>query len=354
MPAPLTTISPPFDLFKQIDVARDSKNGIWTMSGSTLTSPATPAAALQILYQPPPAYRWTVVAQRLSGSESLILGFTIEQHQAMCALEGWGKKLSGLNLVDGRTGDNNITTVRQPVFRDGQPNTIVLTVRPTRVQCEVNGRMVIDWTGSPQQLSLDHRFWDRNKLGGTLFLGSWDTSYAISKCQVELLPLSEALVSAKPRTAARQGSAPAGWPVPDGWHKLEDAASGFRAAFPAEPVTQPQGGGVQYIAEHEGMAFSAQMSPVNSGGGSDDAALGRLCQETFNTGEHRLLSASPVTKSGNVAKLSAVARDDDGQLYTIEMHLESGRLFTVFVVTSAGHEGKPVVRQFLSAFQVLP
>src|SRR5262245_15524239 len=122
MPTPLTSVSPPMDLFEYVDASRDARSGVWTMRGGTLISPATPAAAIQINYQPPPAYRWTVVAQRTSGSESLNLGFVIEQRPAMCALEGWGQKLSGLSLLDGQTGDNNATTVRQPVFVEGQPN----------------------------------------------------------------------------------------------------------------------------------------------------------------------------------------------------------------------------------------
>ena len=354
MPAPLTSISPPYDLLKEIDVARDSKNGIWTMSSGTLVSPATSAAALQILYQPPPAYRWTVVAQRLSGSESLNLGFMIEQQQAMCALEGWGQKFSGLSLLDGKTGDDNVTTVRQPVFKDGQPNTIVLTVRPTRVQCEVNGRMIIDWTGSPQQLSLDRRFWDKNKLGGTLFLGSWDTSYAISKCQVEVLPLSEALAS---RNQGADQPAATGavknWPVPTGWERLEDTGNGFRAAFPVKPFNQPQSAGVQYLAEHDNMAFSAQMAPAQ-GGGREDVALSRVCQQTFNTGEHRLVTVGTPTHDGKIWSLSAVARDDKGQIYTVRMYIKSRRIFTAFVLTDSGDERKPIVRQFLDAFQVIP
>ena len=197
MPAPLTTISPPIDLLKEIDVSRDSRNGTWTWREGSLVSPGISAAALQIPYQPPPAYRWTVVAQRLSGTESLVLGFPVDNRDAMCALEGWGQRISGLNLLDGQTGNNNATTVREPVFKEGQPNTIVVTVRPTRIQCEVNGRMIIDWTGNSRQLSLDRRYW-KNVGDGQLFIGSWDSSYAIGTCQVQILPVAEFFAPAPP------------------------------------------------------------------------------------------------------------------------------------------------------------
>jgi hypothetical protein len=206
MPAPLTTTSPPYDLFKLIDVAHDARIGVWTIRDGAIVSPIAPAAALQIPYQPPPAYRWTVVAQRESGSGSLNLGFVIEQHSAMCVLEGWDQKLSGLSLLDGRTGDNNATTVRQKVLHDNLPNIIVITVRPSRVVCEINGQTIIDWTGSPQQLSLDRRYW--KNLGGQLILGSWDASFAISKCQVEVLPLAEALGSGNQAVGAGTPASP--------------------------------------------------------------------------------------------------------------------------------------------------
>ena len=68
---------------------------------------------------------------------------------------------SGLNTLSGRTANRNQTTRRGPIFRAGAPTMIVCTVRGASIHVSCDGKEVINWSGSPEQLSLDRRFWSK-------------------------------------------------------------------------------------------------------------------------------------------------------------------------------------------------
>ena len=141
-----------------------------------------------IPYPVPKQYTLTVVAERTAGTDSLNVGLIVGGRQTMLALEGWGVMASGLNTVNGRTADNNVTTFRSPIFASGRPSTIVCAVRESSVQVSCNGQPVIAWSGDVQQLALDRRFWT-NIPADRLFVGTWTTTFRISK--LELVPLAQ-------------------------------------------------------------------------------------------------------------------------------------------------------------------
>jgi hypothetical protein len=89
---------------------------------------------IQVPYTLPEEYSLTMVAQSVAGSGGLNLGIVVGGRQTMVAFEGWGIKANGLNLVDGRTADNNETTKIASVFTTGTATTIVCTVRKSAVQ----------------------------------------------------------------------------------------------------------------------------------------------------------------------------------------------------------------------------
>ena len=192
-PAPIaqpstTPTGPPVNLLASINPQRDQVRGEWKMEGGTLMVPNAQAATLVIPSTVPEEYTLTVVAERMMGNDSLNLGLIVGGRQTMLALEGWGMRASGLNMVNGRTADNNETTFTSAVFTPGTPSTIVCTVRKASVQVTCNGQQVVNWSGDPQQLSLDARFWT-DIPAGKLFVGAWQTNFRISK--LELVPLSK-------------------------------------------------------------------------------------------------------------------------------------------------------------------
>ena len=95
-------------------------------------------------------------------------------------------KANGLNLVDGKTGNQNETTRIASIFSPNVRVTIVCTVRRGSVEVTCSGSPLIQWSGDPQRLSLDERFWS----GGApdkLFLGVWDTGFRLSKLELVAL-----------------------------------------------------------------------------------------------------------------------------------------------------------------------
>jgi len=185
---PLLHDTGPVNLLTQIRPERDQVRGTWRMEGASLITPKDQAATLVIPSAVPLEYVLTVVAERILGNDSLNLGLIVGGRQTMLTLDGWGSKASGLNTIEGRTASDNVTTFRSPVFLPGKPSTIVCTVRLAGVQVSCNGQVVMNWTGNPDQLDLDRRFWT-NLPRDKLFLGTWSSSFRISK--LELMPLAE-------------------------------------------------------------------------------------------------------------------------------------------------------------------
>lgn len=122
----------------------------------------------------PSEFRWTVVAERLSGQESLNLFFALPNNRrTMVVLEGFGSQASGLNLLDGLTADRNATTYRGPVFVAGKPTAIELLVRRNLIQVSCDGKSIIDFRGDEARLSLDQRIWGPlpwNRMGLAIYM----------------------------------------------------------------------------------------------------------------------------------------------------------------------------------------
>ncbi|MBX3443206.1 MAG: hypothetical protein KF774_12440 [Planctomyces sp.] len=173
------------DLLAGIDLRQHALNGQWTRDGEAVVSPAgINAAQLVIPHALPAEYRLKLTAERVGGSDrSLNIGFPVGGAMAMVAFDGWGIPATALSPLDGRTGDNNASTRRGQVLRDG-PNDIAIAVNGRRIRIEVNGQPVINWEGREQQLSLDQRFW-KSPGGRQAFLGTWQSSFKVRDVRVE-------------------------------------------------------------------------------------------------------------------------------------------------------------------------
>ena len=157
-----------------------------TDSGSQVVSSRVAQAATFVLADlVPKHYRLSLDVRIANGEGSLNVAVPVSGQQTMVVLDGWGKQWSGLNLISGRPGDQNMTTFNKPVFRSGQRHTVEIEVGEVFVKVWVDQSLVIDWRGSVNDLSVDRRFWPSSR--GLLYIGSWLTEFTIERC--ELMPL---------------------------------------------------------------------------------------------------------------------------------------------------------------------
>ena len=190
----------PIDLLKLIDPKRDAVAGNWRFDNDRLITPADASARLEIPLAPKGEYVLTAQIECASHRDWIALGIVQQGVQAMVVIDwgAWtGNPRSGLQLVDGRPLDNNVTTKAVHCLKDGRPNVVVCTVHKNGVRADCNGEVVFDWLGEPSRLSMDPKHPVRDK--ARLFLVSCASTFEISK--LELSPLGTPVVDISPAAA---------------------------------------------------------------------------------------------------------------------------------------------------------
>ena len=174
------------NLLAELDLATCWKTGVWTIEEGVLTSPKMYGARLELPVTPPAAYRLVAIVEPLDPPNGLILG-----HRAggsrFVSLFGYGlqgKQLSAIENIEGRNVGNE-TTFRGDVFHQGQLSQVIVTVGTRGVRMDVDGQTVVDWQGTPDQLSLSD-YW-KTPNNAALFLGSYDCRYRIHRLSLESL-----------------------------------------------------------------------------------------------------------------------------------------------------------------------
>ena len=168
----------PLDLLALIDPARDALRGNWTVEDGALISPNGRPAILEIPVKPPAEYELTAVVEELEGTDSFNMGLIVGGSGVTAVIAGQRGTYSGLNLVKGRLGRVNETRSPGPVLQPGR-NTIVFRVTPGSLQVECNGKVVIQWTGSSEDLSYGFEW--KEGAPDHLKIGGWDTRCRISE-----------------------------------------------------------------------------------------------------------------------------------------------------------------------------
>src|SRR6185295_17561470 len=84
-------------------------------------------------------------------------------------VDGWNMDITGLDLLDNKSANNNVSTVRRTLLPKGKPTLLVIAVRKDGVQLLVDGGKEIDWKGNPRRLTLWEN-WGPNQ-NGALWLG---------------------------------------------------------------------------------------------------------------------------------------------------------------------------------------
>jgi len=172
------------DLLAEIDLDESWQAGAWTRENGVLTSPKRFGAKLELLPPPPTGYRLVAIVEPLDPPNGLILGQR-SGLQRFVSLFGYavsGQQLSAIENVDGRNVGNE-TTFRGDVFRQHQLSEVTVMVEPTGVRMTVDGKTIVNWKGTAEQLSLSDYWQTPNNTA--LFLGSYDCRYRFHRLSLE-------------------------------------------------------------------------------------------------------------------------------------------------------------------------
>lgn len=176
------------DLLKLIDPARDAIGSSWTKQGTGLRCPGGARWALVVPKPPPAGYQWTLVLEAAPNA-SIHLCLVVDGQQVMLVLDGYDRHICGLNLVGGRTVDQNETTRRSEIFKSGSPTTIVCTVNRSSVQVNCDDRFRFSYRGPAKRLSLDRDVWQDLPAGRLAVAGCNNAGVRIDKMElVEIDP----------------------------------------------------------------------------------------------------------------------------------------------------------------------
>jgi hypothetical protein len=141
------------DVLKLIDIERDSRTGKWHWGeGGALAGEGWRLLRLPVTIPPEYDLAMTLEGNAQAGEVQVIL--PMQDSQAELVVDGWGKTISGLRLVDGKGGDANETSRPGMFLHSGRPNHLLCQVRAGSITVICNGATVIDWHGDSAQLSL--------------------------------------------------------------------------------------------------------------------------------------------------------------------------------------------------------
>lgn len=160
-PLPAQDPGTPVDLLPLIDLERDALWGSWRRTPDRIVCDGGARAhRLQIPYEAPDEYDLRVTVRRKSDQSSFHIGLSSGGHPFAVLLEAGGPReaLSGLHLLEGRTGWQNNTTTTRPVLRSGVDAVVAVSVRKGGVKVEVDGVPLVDWSGGATALSADPNF----------------------------------------------------------------------------------------------------------------------------------------------------------------------------------------------------
>lgn len=184
------------DLLALIDPDRDATTGDWIFEGDALVTPPVRGALLEIPYDPPEDYELTVVLEKVSGVNGFHMGLMVGGSQTVAAIDvGPGEgRITGLQPVDETSFQLNELSREHSgnLLQAGRQHTIVYKVcaaegSQKQLIVTLNGATIIDWTGESSRLSNGEI--SAGRRADRLFLGDWETSFSITRLELQAIEL---------------------------------------------------------------------------------------------------------------------------------------------------------------------
>lgn len=144
---------PGVDLLRLIDLQLDTVRGQWQMQDGKLISPKVQMARLQIPYQPPEEYDLHVVFELDENQGSVNIGLVAGGSRVLAVIDGWSPEQSVLGTIDDLAEGEALHKGR--VLVAGRPNTVICSVRKSRLSVQVNGKLILDWAADYTRCRLE-------------------------------------------------------------------------------------------------------------------------------------------------------------------------------------------------------
>lgn len=161
-------------------------SGEWKWQAEKLESPKAYGARIELPVEVPQEYQAIYVVEPLDEPNGLTLGQLLDGKRFLVLLQ-YRADSASLNAIENIREQNvgNATTSDRSLFVKNRISQIVCTVRKDGVLVEVDGQRVIDWKGTPEELSLSE-YWQTPN-ARRLFIGAYDCRYRIHR--VTLRPI---------------------------------------------------------------------------------------------------------------------------------------------------------------------
>lgn len=169
----------PVDLLKFIDPAKHAVKSRWLLQRGKLVSDAETVGRIMVPYEPPEEYDLEIVGQRQKGKGGFVVSIPYGKNYPSLCLDAYDGTVSGISQCDGRDCKSNKTRWDGRVFPDSGEATIVCRIRQGNIQIAVDDKVIVDWRGEANDLSLLD--WGEIPNKKVLSIGTWQSSFVISK-----------------------------------------------------------------------------------------------------------------------------------------------------------------------------
>lgn len=148
------------DVLSHADLEKDRVTGMWDLNQAKATTNGKEFhSRLMLPVRVEGGYDLSLKFTRLRGEESVNIGLPVGSTRVGLAFSGWTVRGSahGLELVDGKLGDANATTVRPGTLTNGQGYDVLVSVRvkgeEASIEVLLEGKLCIRWKGKQSSLS---------------------------------------------------------------------------------------------------------------------------------------------------------------------------------------------------------
>ena len=172
------------DLLELADPGSCWSVGEWTRDDGKLESPKRFGARLELPYSPPEEYRLSLIVEPLDQPNGLLVGQRSGNSRFVTLFNYMPGQIgkSAIENIDGKNVGNE-TTFTGNVFQKNRLSQVIVTVKGDGVTMSVDGRRIVYWSGSPDQLSLGDYWKTPNETA--FFLGAYDCRYRFHRITLE-------------------------------------------------------------------------------------------------------------------------------------------------------------------------